>query len=61
MTCDKCGDDKSDVMPRLFDGEVLKGRGFVKKDTITRKETTFDPALCTACCAEMPGREWMRA
>ncbi len=54
MKCDKCGEDKSDVMTRLFLAEVNRSAGFVKDNIV------FDPALCTACCSEMPGRVWMK-
>lgn len=46
MICKDCGEDKPDVM-RRSDVPAIDG------DNI--------PALCTACCAKRPGRQWMKA
>lgn len=47
MICEKCGQDKPDVMRRA--------------DIPNKEGMTATPALCTECCAEIPGREWMKA
>ena len=60
MTCDKCGEDRADVLPRFLALDSLRRLGFVRKNPQTGAEFTYDPALCTACCAQVPGREWMR-
>lgn len=48
MICEKCKKDKSDTMRR-------DGRDFPKSE-----EMSPNPALCTACCSQYKGREWMR-
>lgn len=45
MICDKCGADKPDVMRR---GDV---------PNVNDKPS---PHLCTDCCSQCPGREWMK-
>jgi len=59
MECDKCGEDKPDVLLRAFDDKVLKRTGFVRLGP-TGAEFTYTPALCTDCCAQMPDRAWMK-
>lgn len=46
MICEKCQQDKPDVMVRS-DVPPVGGKP--------------NPPLCTSCCAEMPGRAWMKA
>ncbi len=63
MMCDKCKSDKADAIPRLFPTATLERSGFVRQKENHKGEmvdVSFDPTLCTACCAEMPGRAWMR-
>lgn len=72
MKCDKCDNDKPDAMKRLFHGEILIRYGFfeyrkdmngarIKDKDGTDVKFSVDPALCTLCCSEMPGREWMKS
>lgn len=52
MICEQCGVDNDDVMRRNFwPDELAKMK--MQKGRL--------PALCTACCAQFPGREWMKA
>jgi hypothetical protein len=51
MKCAKCGHDKPDVMLRSLKDKDLKNADGQWIDP---------PALCTACCATYPGRQWMR-
>jgi len=71
VKCDKCGKDKKDAMRRLFLGSVLIPHGFfeyrndmngqrIKDKDGTDVKFAIDPALCMACCAEMPGQAWMK-
>lgn len=63
-TCDRCGVTADDVLPRAFVGEILIARGFFRESrdgTGDIVQNAIDPALCTACCSEMPGRAWMMA
>lgn len=46
--CEKCGAEKTDAMRR--DG----------RDIPKTLKLNDNPVLCTDCCAQMPGREWMK-
>lgn len=52
MKCDKCHEDKPDVMRReVVTPPVMSEDG---------KTPIVNPALCTDCCSQCHGREWMR-
>lgn len=52
MICDKCKQDKPDVMARV----EINDKTLTTADGIP----ITSPALCTDCCATYPGRAWMR-
>ena len=63
--CDKCKRAHGSVVTRLLHHDTLRRHGFVRMvpNADASKppvEVTYDPKLCASCCAELPGREWMR-
>ena len=52
MKCDKCGEEKDSVLRRNLDTEL--------KDAEDKPYRAVNPQLCRECCAQEPGREWMR-
>ena len=51
MKCEKCGEEKADVLKRMSPRSASNYWPGME---------VVDPALCSDCASEAPGREWRR-